>query len=337
MRHSAAIALIRQTEARTVIELLHERGAPVARLLEAAKLPASLEDDATGFVSARSMLSFVGASSRSQDIPDLGWRAATRAPLERLGAWGQPVARSATLREALSSFCRLYARDVSLVELGLSADANELWLWRRRAIEPAGPDGLLQGEQFMLGAMIQVVRRAVGSDWVPPRIRLESRGPSWVEHAKTLDGAKFECASPVMAIAIPYPVLDLPMRGADNARVGASSALYATAPARDLAGSLRQALTTVVTDQPASIELAAEMANMSPRTLSRRLKDEGTGWREILGRVRLEASQKLLCNSAIPISEIAAHVGYSDPAHFTRSFRRWTGETPRDYRRRRMH
>ena len=57
--------------------------------------------------------------------------------LERLGAWGQPVAHSPTLREALSSFCRLYARDVSLVELGLSADANELWLWRRRAIEPA--------------------------------------------------------------------------------------------------------------------------------------------------------------------------------------------------------
>lgn len=33
----------------------------------------------------------------------------------------------------------------------------------------------------------------------------------------------------------------------------------------------------------------------------------------------------------LPVSEVAARVGYSDPAHFTRAFRRWTGHSPLEF------
>jgi AraC-like DNA-binding protein len=43
----------------------------------------------------------------------------------------------------------------------------------------------------------------------------------------------------------------------------------------------------------------------------------------------------MLADSAAAIGQIARNLGYSDPAHFTRAFQRWTGCTPRDFRDRR--
>jgi AraC-like DNA-binding protein len=84
----------------------------------------------------------------------------------------------------------------------------------------------------------------------------------------------------------------------------------------------------------ASIELGAEIAGTSPRTLSRWLRQEGTSWRRVVDGIRLERSVELLQNSPLSVADISFELGYSDSAHFTRAFRRWTGECPRAYRRR---
>ncbi len=90
MPKPASIPLIRQIEVSAVLAVLRESGAPIRKLLAAAKLPGHVEDSPDGFVSARTMLGFVGASAHSQDMPDLGWRAAIRARIEQLGGWGGP-------------------------------------------------------------------------------------------------------------------------------------------------------------------------------------------------------------------------------------------------------
>jgi AraC-like DNA-binding protein len=86
----------------------------------------------------------------------------------------------------------------------------------------------------------------------------------------------------------------------------------------------------------ASIELGAEIAGTSPRTLSRWLRQEGTSWRRVVDGIRLERSVELLQNSPLSVADISFELGYSDSAHFTRAFRRWTGECPSDYHRRRL-
>ena len=77
---------------------------------------------------------------------------------------------------------------------------------------------------------------------------------------------------------------------------------------------------------PLSLELGAEIAETSPRTLRRRLAHEGTSWRRILDRVRFEACERRMLESSLTLTEIAGELGYSDQAHFTRAFYRWTGE-----------
>ncbi|MFY9180372.1 MAG: AraC family transcriptional regulator [Venatoribacter sp.] len=78
-------------------------------------------------------------------------------------------------------------------------------------------------------------------------------------------------------------------------------------------------------------EVASRLAT-STRTLSRSLQDVGTSYQRILDEVRKEMAIEYLRNSNLPIEEIAALIGYSDPSNFRKAFRRWTGNAPSYYR-----
>jgi AraC-like DNA-binding protein len=72
---------------------------------------------------------------------------------------------------------------------------------------------------------------------------------------------------------------------------------------------------------------------VSPRTLKRKLADLGTGFSELLEEQQRERALMLLRSEQLSLEDVAARVGYSDVANFTRAFRRWTGLTPGAYRR----
>lgn len=72
---------------------------------------------------------------------------------------------------------------------------------------------------------------------------------------------------------------------------------------------------------------------MAERTLKRKLAEHGTSYSQLLDRERQTRALALL-RTAASIEEVAARLGYSDAANFTRAFRRWTGQTPRALRRR---
>ena len=105
--------------------------------------------------------------------------------------------------------------------------------------------------------------------------------------------------------------------------------------ARDVAQHVQQVVATLLAgSDPASIERVAARLSTSVRTLQRRLRAAGLTYSEVLQRVRRASAQRMLLDRAAGISEVARSLGYSDPAHFTRAFHRWTGSTPRDFRAR---
>ena len=71
---------------------------------------------------------------------------------------------------------------------------------------------------------------------------------------------------------------------------------------------------------------------VSRRTLSRRLAGERTSFRGILNDLRREFACALLQDRSLSVGDIAFFLQYSEPAAFHRAFRRWTGQTPRDFR-----
>ena len=109
------------------------------------------------------------------------------------------------------------------------------------------------------------------------------------------------------------------------------------ATARDTARHLRKVIGALMEKgrcQP-DIQSVAALMNTSVRTLQRRLREIGLTYAGIVQQARCAEARQMLKDGGRNIGEIARALGYSDHAHFTRAFQRWTGVTPHAFRRRR--
>ena len=106
--------------------------------------------------------------------------------------------------------------------------------------------------------------------------------------------------------------------------------------ARDVAQRVEQTISARLAGGrgAASIDLVAERMATSVRTLQRRLRGAGLSYSAVVQRARRTAAREMLKDRGAGIGDVARALGYSDPAHFTRAFHRWTGSTPRDFRAR---
>jgi AraC-like DNA-binding protein len=328
-----AVPLISEVELLAPMDYLAELSAPVETLLGQAKLSPQLRNPARGFVPARSVLGFMACGARYLGQEDFAFRSVLRERPDRVGSWGALAARSWRLRDALQCFAIQVVRDAPFLEAGLAYHPAHAWLWRRRHLPPKDPLAELQGEQYTLASMFQLVRAVAGPRWVPPAIRIEDRGSDWVLRAEGLAESPVRFGGPVMAIAVPYDLLDLRMPSSSEQPISAGG--LERAPS-DFVGSLQCALGSLLGFQLLSLEIGAEIVETSPRTLRRWLAEEGTSWMQVRDRVRFEACERMIRDPSLKLTEIAGELGYSDQASFTRAFRRWTAESPSDYRKRRV-
>lgn len=74
-------------------------------------------------------------------------------------------------------------------------------------------------------------------------------------------------------------------------------------------------------------DVATRLA-VSPRTLQRHLRNEGTSFQQVLDGLREELARNYLAKSDYNSGQIAFLLGYEDPNSFYRAFRSWTGQTP---------
>ncbi len=85
------------------------------------------------------------------------------------------------------------------------------------------------------------------------------------------------------------------------------------------------------TDQ-LSIDRVANKLSLPIRTLQRRLQTADLTFKQLVDEVRLEEACRLLKNPNVSLQEVARAVGFKDPSNFNRAFKRWTQQTPKEYR-----
>lgn len=95
---------------------------------------------------------------------------------------------------------------------------------------------------------------------------------------------------------------------------------------------VRSILLEMLPSGQSSIEITASRLAMSKRSLQRRLSDESSNYQDILDATRSELAQHYLARSTLAPSEIAYLLGFQESNSFIRSFKRWTGRTPIQYR-----
>jgi AraC-like DNA-binding protein len=81
-----------------------------------------------------------------------------------------------------------------------------------------------------------------------------------------------------------------------------------------------------------SFEIMADNLHMSTSSLRRRLLKENTSYQQLKDQSRCQVAIEYLCRGDMKIQDIGARVGFTETSSFVRSFRSWTGMTPKGFR-----
>jgi AraC-like DNA-binding protein len=143
------------------------------------------------------------------------------------------------------------------------------------------------------------------------------------------------------ALRVPLALMEMPLRLADPhaanmAREACERELQSLQSSQDntLTTRVRTVLKASKEGLP-TLEEVADTLHVSTRTLKRRLQEEGRNFRVLLDHVLCERATQLLQEEGLSISETAYRLGFSSSSAFSRAFRRWTGQSPSDFRRER--
>ena len=100
----------------------------------------------------------------------------------------------------------------------------------------------------------------------------------------------------------------------------------------DLYNDLRKVIVNMSEPQFPGIDEVARNMNTSVRTLQRRLSASGNTYKELVEELRQDMAYSYLQKPELTVSEVAYLLDYADASAFIRSFKRWTGQTPVQYR-----
>lgn len=154
-----------------------------------------------------------------------------------------------------------------------------------------------------------------------------------------LFGGNVRFNQPVTQILFPLSYLQLPIayHDPDSHRVLLSqikSSIHQADKEQDLHTQLRDTIITNLHKERVTLEYIADQLKMPARALQYQLEQNGTTFRKLLDQIRLEMAQLLLEDADMTLVDIAFLLGYSEQSPFTKAFKRWTGETPGEYRKR---
>ena len=314
---------------------LEDMGISPERVHRRAGLPMWHFGEPDDLIPSRHTYIFMQYAASAAGTETFGLRVGLGNTLESLGTFGKAVSRSLTIQHAADTFCRLVPRFTSGSIFWQIEHGGDLWLCRR-PVETVDL-GRQQTEQYALMQMINLVRLSAGPGWSPAKIALHQEVTPGLEQTRDLAGAEIRGRQRFTAIAIPLSILarEIRRRPGDAAASDQDlrNLLDTTAPSLDFAGSVRQLAGTLLREAYPRVETVAEIAGLPVRSLQRRLRAAGYSYSELVEQARYQAARELLRDGDIKITEIALDVGYSDAAHFNRAFRRWTGLTPREFRR----
>ena len=139
-------------------------------------------------------------------------------------------------------------------------------------------------------------------------------------------------------LKIPRQWLDLTIPestpGLLHGMTGVLHGVLARGPASDIVEKARHAIQQGMSRGVLGEEQIAEPMNISTRHLRRLLGQHGTSYERLVDEVRRDAALRLMADSTSSLTRIAYELGFQDPSSFTRAFRRWTGYSPSEFRRR---
>lgn len=261
---------------------------------------------------------------------------ASGTPLSYFGLLAQCVQYADTLRAALQAFVRYQA--ILSDRLGLNwieSDAEGTF----RSHHPIDEiDGGCSTE-VTLAMLKRLVKSIIGVDNFLVRVELAHSPHQLPQAYDTFFGASVCFQQPCNALVFHRAALDLPVVQRDPhlfKYIQGNLDFQLKACGQPVGVSLISELQDAIARNAESGEYTAEaltrQMNISLRALQRLAKEHGFTIRQLLDNAREARARQLLVDATFGIEAISSQLGYSDDRAFRRAFKRWTGQTPTEFR-----
>lgn len=266
--------------------------------------------------------------------PALGLFVGARLVASTHGMVGIAAVSSSTVRQALDIVVQFSRLRSPLINISLEAGA----LGARLVFTDVLPLGDIQRPLFE--AVVLSIKNilddiTMGAAQVR-EVAFPFDEPEYAALARDIFGCRVRYGQGWAGFSASPEVLNLPLRLADPAAFEEAAWICKRELARiaaneSMGARVRRLLLEDQNGFP-SLQVTARLLHMSPRTLHRRLVDEGTSYRELLESVRHTLAVQHLRSDRFTMEDIAYRLGYSDLANFRRAFKRWEEVPPSAFR-----
>ena len=309
-------------------------GHPVDAILAEVSIDRALLSNVDGRIPHRAMMLFWQcAEARCSDV-DLGLHLAEAAPIRSFEVHAYALLSSPTLRDAYLRACRYQCLIHEATDLVLEHGPDEGIL---RHSLPGGRPAPRQPAEALAALWVRFGRLVTGDEWMPNRVCFAHPEPANTSEHQRIFRAPLHFSSDGTALHVANAMLDCPNPRADLGLIGVldryAESLLASAPrSSTLSERVRGYLLEVLGSGAPTASTTAKALGMSVRSLNRTLQLEGCSYRELLEQLRRERAISLLADPRCTIGEVGFLLGFAELSSFYRAFKRWTGQTPAEYR-----
>ncbi len=316
------------------IQFLDKIGAPTERFLKQANFPITALREPEALIPLPQAFAFSELAARAEGIEDLGIVVAQHTQVSQLGAFGAFLCQSMTLHDLLHRMLKLHNLVITAEQIWLTEEGDNLWFHHRYLIPPQVKTN--QGQSYSILMYLEAIRLATGSTWQPDELHLSGQHRQrGFQELEFLGNTPIHFHQPTNAIRFSKALLSQPLIRSNSHPLlaNAEETLKLNPPASDFMTSLRQVILLLLPDGYPNLATVAEAAGMSVRTFQRRLEENQLSYSQLVDQIRFERANELLKDPTHKLLDITFDLGYTDPANFSKAFKRWTGLSPREFRK----
>jgi len=334
---SSAFPLVRAADIAPFIRWMQNNGRPIDGMLSHTGLPMLPWEVPDRPISLLGALS-ITRSLATEEGPDIPTRVVSEGSILDLGDLGAVMLGGQTPRKALARVCAAMPRHSTHELMTLVPVTGGLIVREQLTLDV--DDITRHLVQQYVAALIRALCRMTGYRGEPlGRIELTPHPEFGLAHlGRGLGPVPLASDSQTLSVFVPDDVLDCPFPtriralGSDKPR-DEWAVLRGERGEKTYRNTARVFIESLLENGEATIERFAEASGASLRTVQRRLAEEGTSFSVLLDEVRRECALRDIRVSSRPIASVAAELGYSGQPAFVRAVRRWTGVSPREYRK----
>ncbi|MDH4556193.1 AraC family transcriptional regulator [Pseudomonas sp. BN417] len=245
------------------------------------------------------------------------------------------IRNAGTVGDALAELRANYSLYNGGAEVGFGLEGGIARLGYR--VNESDIPGLRQAEELACSVGVQLLRALAGAGWRPATVRLRHQPLGDEATYRRVLGVRPVFAAPCTELEFDASVLALPLGAADarlHQLITEHIARMERLPADELPSYVRQLLRNLLPSGRATLEKVADCMAVNPRTLQRRLGQEGTSFQRLLDETRQGMARHYLDDPSISMAQLAGLLGYSDASGFSRAFNRWFNVSPLKWQKR---